>query len=463
MNQSLSLKNKNTIKWAINIILPLLIALIPTTEAFTQPIKLFFCITLFGILLIAFETINLTITALALPVVYVITKLAPADVAFKSWSLDVTWLLLGGFMFTFALESTGFMKRLAFKSILLTGGKFKSILYGLTLSGILAALIIPDAGARTVIYTALTVGICKALELKPKGKASSAIMIAGIFAALNPGYLFLTGSGQTIIPFGLVKDLGISVTFIEYMQHMFVPVLIWSIINVVLLDFLFKPDEELKSKEYFKEELKKLGSVKLPEIKLIVILAAIVVLLLTSSVHNISVGWIFLLAGCLLYLPGVNVGKTEDLGKINYGFIIFVTACLTIGIVSMTVGAGKFVADALYPYLGGSNVTSFGGVWLLAVVLNFVLTPLAACSALAVPIVELSNNLGVNPIPMLYTFIQGIEQILLPYEYALILLPFSYGLISLKNLVKTFGIRMILSIITIIVIFIPYWNLIGLL
>jgi di/tricarboxylate transporter len=463
MNESSNIKKQNGIKWAINIILPMLILLIPTNERFTQEIKLFFIITLFAILLIAFETISLTVTALALPVVYILFKLAPSDIAFKSWSLDVTWLLVGGFIFTYALESTGFMKRLAYKCILLAGGKFRGILYGLTLSGIISALIIPDAGARTVLYTALTVGICKTLELKPKGKAASAVMIAGIFAALNPGYLYLTGSGQTIIPFRLVKELGISVTFIEYLQHMFVPVLIWSIINVVLLDLLLKPEEELKSKEYFKAELSKLGSVKLPEIKLMVILFAIVVLLLTSSKHGIAVGWIFLLAGCLLYAPGINVAKPEDLLKINYGFVIFVTACLTIGIVSIQVGAGKFVADAIYPYLGGSTVSSLAGVWLLSVVLNFVLTPLAACSALAVPLVELANNLGINPIPVLYTFVQGIEQIILPYEYALILLPFSYGLISLKNLVKTFGIRMVLSIIAIIVIFVPYWKMIGLL
>jgi anion transporter len=451
------------IQWGINLLIPIIIALMPTSESFTPEIKLFFSITIFAILLLAFESIHITITSLALPVIYIITKLAPPDLAFKSWSLDVTWLLLGGFMFTFALQSSGLIKRLAYKSILLVGGKFKGILYGLTFSGFILALVIPDAGARTVLYVALTLGICEALNLKQKSKAGSAVMIAGIFAALNPGNMYMSGSGQTLIPLNIAAGMGVNVTWMQYLTHMFVPVLIWSLINVVLLQLLLKPEEEFKSKDYFKKELTKLGKITATEFKLLVVLAIVVALLVTSGLHGIKIGWIFVLAACVLYLPGLNIADPKDLPKINYGFIIFVTACLTIGIVSGFIGAGKFVSDAIYPMLGGSTAGSLAGVWGLAVTINFILTPLAATSALAAPLVELANSLGINPLPVLYTFVQGIENILLPYEYALVLLPFSYGYISLKNLMKVFGARMIASLVCILILYIPYWKFIGLL
>jgi anion transporter len=457
------MERSKKVKWLVNLLIPIIIALMPTGGSFTPEIKLFFSITIFAVLLLAFESIHITITSLALPVIYIVTKLAPPDLAFKSWSLDVTWLLLGGFMFTFALQSSGLIKRLAFKSILAVGGRFKGILYGLTFSGFILALVIPDAGARTVLYVALTLGICEALNLEKQSKAGSAVMIAGIFAALNPGNMYMSGSGQTLIPLNIAAGMGVHVSWMQYLTHMFVPVLIWCLINVVLLQLLLKPESDIQSKDYFKEELAKLGKISLTELKLLGVLAIVVLLLVTSSLHGIKIGWIFVLAACVLYLPGLNIADPKDLPKINYGFIIFVTACLTIGIVSGFTGAGKFVSDSIYPLLGGSTSSSLGGVWGMAVIVNFLLTPLAATSALAAPMVELANSLGINPLPVLYTFVQGIENILLPYEYALVLLPFSYGYISLNNLMKVFGVRMAANLVCILLLFIPYWKLIGLL
>ena len=99
--------------------------------------------------------------------------------------------------------------------------------------------------------------------------------------------------------------------------------------------------------------------------------------------------------------------------------------------------------------------------WFLAVVLNFVMTPLAAVSSVTDPLVNIIQTAGLSPYPILYAWNQGLEQIILPYEYALVLFACSYGYISLKHLMKFFGIRMALNLIFLLVVCTPFWKLFG--
>lgn len=46
-----------------------------------------------------------------------------------------------------------------------------------------------------------------------------------------------------------------------------------------------------------------------------------------------------------------------------------------------------------------------------------------------------NETLGISPYPVLFSFYQGLDQILLPYEHALYLIPFSYGMISLRDFI----------------------------
>jgi sodium-dependent dicarboxylate transporter 2/3/5 len=61
----------NRVKWAIALIIPLLVYLIPTTDVFTLKIKLFFVCTLFPILLAAFDLLPMIVYALLFPLLYI--------------------------------------------------------------------------------------------------------------------------------------------------------------------------------------------------------------------------------------------------------------------------------------------------------------------------------------------------------------------------------------------------------
>ena len=167
------LSKKTVIIWAITIILPLAIMLIPTNEIFNIKLKLYVAITLMGILIMAFESLNQLALAILLPVAYIVFQLAPANVVFSSWLSYIPWMMVGGLLLAEVLNGIGLLDRVAYKCIILTGGTYLGILAGIALAGVVMFIFIP--GQTMIIMATLGYGICVALDLG-RSRASAGIM-----------------------------------------------------------------------------------------------------------------------------------------------------------------------------------------------------------------------------------------------------------------------------------------------
>lgn len=394
------------LKWAIIILCPLLMLCVPVNEMFTWPVKMFFVITLLAILLFALETIQQTAVAILLPIAYVVFQIAPSTVAFSPWTGNIPWMMIGGLILANILQSIGLLKRIAYKCIILTGCSYKGIIYGIGLAGLVLNVMIP--AQATIPLAALAFGICQAMGLK-KSKAAAGIMLSAGLAALLPNYLFLNpnllivyGVGETVVgPSG--------VTWAGFLYHN-APVILFYVVMFWITTKLFKPETAVNGKEWFIAEYEQLGAIKKEEKKGVLICFLLFIGLITQPWHKIEVAWVF----------------------------------------------------AFMPMLEGRSVTFvLVFMWLLCMLVNFILTPLAIGATFAVPLTQIALSLGINPEVMWLTICHGYDQILLPYEYPLYMLFFSFNLVYLKEFVKLFGVKIIVNLIFFVCILLPYWNLIG--
>ncbi|MCF8039939.1 MAG: anion permease [Desulfohalobiaceae bacterium] len=455
---------QKTVKWTASIVLPLLLFFIPVNESFTPEIRNFFISTSFVIFLWALELMPFVIPALMLPIFYVVIGIAPTHIAFAPWGHYIPWMLLSGMILTNIFEEVGLLKRISYWCILRAGGHFHGLLYGLMFSGVIVALLLPDIASRTVLFVAIAYGICKALNLEPYSKSATAVMLVGVMTALTPGYIFYTSAAQTLIAWDMAAKSGFEITWFNYLLYNGLPTLIWCFLTVAIIQVMFRSKEvdAEQCRECFQEELRNLGKLSRNEKKLSLVAAALCLFAATGNLHGIAVGWGFVAAVFVCYLPGINLGREYSSNAVNYGLIIFVASCMAIGTVSNHIGAGTFVANQLQPYLSGSQLHIMSTSWLMAVLLNFVMTPLAAVSTLSGPLAEIVQQTETAIVPVLYAWNQGLEQIILPYEYALILLAFGYGYISIKPFIKFFSVRMVANFVFLWVIYIPFCMLIGL-
>ena len=165
-----------------------------------------------------------------------------------------------------------------------------------------------------------------------------------------------------------------------------------------------------------------------------------------------------------MFLPGIDLATEKDLKELNFPFILFITGCMAIGAVANVLGIGKIVSDLTLPVMQGMNATGIMMlVWVISVVLNLILTPLAIWATLSAPLANIALALGMDPLAFMYIMNYGTDQIFMPYEYALYLIYFSFGLIYFKDFVKLFTVKTILNGIFLVMVMIPYWKLIGLL
>lgn len=95
------------IKWAINIIVPLILFLIPETETYTYNVKMFLIVTITGILMVAFEQVHLMAVSMLFPIGYMVTGLVPMDVAYSAWLQTMPLVVIGGYMIAMVLNRIG--------------------------------------------------------------------------------------------------------------------------------------------------------------------------------------------------------------------------------------------------------------------------------------------------------------------------------------------------------------------
>ena len=450
--------SKLIIKWAVTLGLPLILLLIPGNEVYTTQLKLFLALTLAAILMFAFENLNQTVVALLLPFLYIVLKVAPASTALSPWTQTVPWMMISGLILANVLQNIGLLKRVAYKCIVLTGGSYAGIILGIGITGLVLNLMTP-AQALVPLAT-LGFGICTALGYK-KSPEAAGIMLASAMASqiptnflLNPNVLIIYGIGGETAGFN-------STTWPLYLFHNW-PNFVYYVVLLLVIAKMFKPKENINRKEYFAEEYQKLGKMGKEEKKGLLVCAVLFILLLTQSIHGIEANYVFILTPLLAFIPGINIGKADDIKKANFPFIIFVVACMSIGSVAASLGFGKLISDMVMPLLQGKSVTIvFAMVWLLIVLANFLLTPLAIQSTFTVPLTEIALSMNINPEAMWMVILHGSDQILLPYEYPLYMLFFSYGLMSMKDFSRFFSRKMIINLLFLVLIFVPYWKLIG--
>lgn len=456
--ETLSIKKK--IGWLISLVVPLVILLIPNNYIFTDNIQIFFAITVFIILWFAFELTTILIPALLLPVLYIISGITTASTAFSPWATNIPWMVLAALLIVIVVERVGLLNRAAYFVLWKSGGGYMQILLSLLLISCIFNLVF--SGMTYVIVVPVVYGICKALSLE-NTKTGAGLMFAGMIAANMPS-IIVYNPGWIGMSISIVEStMGLSVSYIECLMHniVFLPL---CFIMLFVISKMYKQDVEFQGKEFFEATYKSFGKMRKEEKKSLGVLIVLLLGLVTSGVHGIALGWIFLLAAVAFFLPGINVGNESDIAKVNFSLVIFMVSCMSIGQVSAELGIGGIIADLVGPIMGQTSPTIFVAItWLLAVVLNVMMTPLAAIATFSLPIAQIALDYGISPLPIFYAFFQGLDQVFLPYEYLNYLFAFAFGLVTTKQFLSFFSVKMLLNIVYLLLIAVPFWMVIGLL
>lgn len=453
------------IKWIVSIIITAIILLIPTNEVYTYEVKLFVAITALAMFIMAMELAHNIVAALLLQIGYLIFHVAPADVVFSAWSGQIPWLVLGSFIVAAIMERTGLSLRIAYFCMMKAKGRFGALMFASFLAGVIISAFVSASTARTAMLCALMLSLCQAMGYKAFSREAACAFFVAYVASSDAGLIFMTGGNATLVVVSVLQQTGHDVSFISYFLQAGLPNLLLDALCVFVAIKFFGPKkgDTSSSEEYIKEQYKKLGSTSKNEKKTIGLLLVLIALLLTSSIHGLEAGWIFIIVAWFAFLPGIELADKTTISKINFTMVFLIAATVTIGNVSSHLNLGNTIVDIILPYIPTNKLGVCMMVMLIGILGNLAMTPLALASAFTEPIIQLAASTGFGTYGIVYIFLIACYQLFFPYELTNALIMYSFGMVSMKETIKFFTVKLIIALLFVPVVVIPYFTLIGIL
>lgn len=463
MTAAPALEKKVLIKWAASFIIPLLVYFILPVdgETLTPPMALFLAVTAWAVVVWATNIINEIAVGLLLPAAYVVLCGVPQKTVYTPWTSDVPIIVIGGFALGKILQETGLGKRIGLTCVRAMGGSFVGALWGLTLAVFIVSPLVPAVTGKAAIFCAIAISLCEALDFKPKSREATAILLGTCLAVASSKLCYLTGGADLVLGMKLADEvMGTQTTWMQYAYHNVLPGTIYTAVSVGLVMLLLPSKVNREALQpVLEEKLRELGPITQEQKRAAMLMLLTLALLVTDALHGISAGLVLIMITFFAFLPGFRLMDGKRFSSINFAPLFFIMGCMTIGSAGGHLKVTQWLAQIALPFFQGLGPTEAGvSAYVLGIIGDFVLTPMAAITALTSPLVELSLQMGINPRILYYSFQFGLDNYLFPYEYAVLLYFFSSGYMLFQDMVKVLAVRMVVNGLLVAFIAIPFWK-----
>ncbi len=323
--------------------------------------------------------------------------------------------------------------------------------------GILLIFIIPQPFPRVILLSSIYMNFIRNNDIAGNAKD---VIIFSIFAASTvTSMLFL--NGDIILNYAALKFGGIDMTYIEWIKYMTLPGLLATVLVAVLFVLTFRKDI-VNIRLVKRDQMEKLELGRQERIALTITLA-VILLWLTEPLHSISPAITALIGTAAMFVTGI-VGL-RDFRAINISLLIFLTAEFSIGKVMIGSGVAYRMSDYLvgfFPETGSLLYIPF--IIILVMVLHMTMGSLITSLSVIIPslVQMVSGHLPVEVVVLL-TYVSVNIHYLLPFHHVTVMIGFGNGYYGNRHTLKLGLGLTILTFAVALLIFIPWWRVIGLL
>ena len=339
------------------------------------------------------------LTAIAMLTLWTLLGGFPFSTVFGSFAGTSTWIIFGAFCLATAISKTGLFKRLSWFLLQVFPPTFQGQTLAMIVIGLICSPLIPSATAKALLGVSIAMGLADTMEYAADSKGRY-----GMFFAAWAGFglsapIFVSGSvyGYTLMGV-LPEDCGID------WGRWALAMIPWTIVVFVslyvIIRFFFKPvDTVALSKEYAREQYRKLGKLEGKELQTAIVLCATVVLWTLESRIGVNASVSGMIAAFFCFALGILEPK-EIYTAPNWNLVVFVGGVLSLGSIFSKVGIDLWVQEVLNPLFGRVSSTILVCV-LIAVITILIRFLLAAHSAAIIVMMAIfapvAATIGLSP------------------------------------------------------------------
>lgn len=333
---------------------------------------------------------------------------------------------------------------------------FKLTIFSFVL-GTLLIFIIPQPFPRVILLSSIYLNF---MEGQQVSRETRDVLLFSIFvAATSTAMLFI--NGDIILNYAALKFGNINMSYIEWAQYMTLPSLIVTTILAIVFILVFK--KELADVNFTKTKSTNDTKITKQEVIALWITFVVIIFWLTEQIHHINAATVALSGTLAMFMT--KIISLRDFKTINVGLLIFLTAEFSIGKVMTGSGVAYKLSNFLTGFFPDPNSYFYLPfivilIMSLHMVMGSLITSLSVIITTLMPIV--SVYLPVEVIVFI-TYVSVSIHYLLPFHHVTVMIGFGNGYYQNKHTLKLALGLTLLTIISILYIYIPWWRMIGLL
>ncbi|GAA4875215.1 DASS family sodium-coupled anion symporter [Ferrimonas pelagia] len=340
------------------------------------------------------QAINITITAMLVPVLAIGLGLMDTTQALSNFSNPIIFLFFGGFALATALHVQGIDKRIAAQVVNLAGGRLARaslLLFGAT--GLLSMWISNTATAAMMLPLAL--GMLSKLDPIEHRRTYVFVLLGCAYSANIGGIGTLVGS-----PPNAIAAAQVGLDFAQWMKFGLVAMaFLWPLV-ILMLYLMVKPD--LSHRFDFKADEQPMTDTA--KLTLLVFLVTVCCWIfskpISAALGGISKFDSFVAITAVVALGALRLASWKQIEKqTEWGVLLLFGGGLTLSGVLKSTGTSVFMANGLMEMMGSAPIALLVLVIIMFVVMLTEFASNTASAALLVPVfASIAAALGVSPV-----------------------------------------------------------------
>jgi sodium-dependent dicarboxylate transporter 2/3/5 len=244
-----------------------------------------------------------------------------------TFSSSVIWLMLGGFFLAAAMTKTKLDEALFRFTLKISGTNPRKLLIGLMTTTMIASMLMSNTAATAMVIASI-MPLLNALGTK--SGLTKALLLGVPIAATTGGMGSIIGSPPNLIAVGALENIGINVSFLDWMIYGLPIALALTAISCIVLIRLFIKDNTAISLNFLQDQqIERSKEEKTQRMIVLIIIIVTVLLWLTTTIHGIKVGAVS--AVPLVFLTLTGVLKNKDVQGLPWDTLLLVAGGLSLG------------------------------------------------------------------------------------------------------------------------------------
>lgn len=253
----------------------------------------------------------------------------PEDMLFNAFNQHIVWLMIGAFIISAVIETSGLLDRLVGWMSKYCDSMLRAVIF-IMITVLFMTFTIPSTSSRAAAF----IPIFKALKMQfSKYTSFLGLLIPIMILMLTNATLI--GAGSHLIGIGILESQTDShITYLDFLLWGLPFALIVSVITVTIMYWRIKPEDSLSLTTYENNQLMRRSKQPFTqkEKTALILIGVTILLWLTESLHGFDIAFITIAMSFVMLLPQFNlIGWSSALKKVSWSLIFFVASATVLG------------------------------------------------------------------------------------------------------------------------------------